>query len=552
LMRIAETTNNPQIKPVARTILEYLGSVSSAVNQIEGPDGKPVQIPDYEVLQRAASGLDIVKHPADMALVIQILLARGLSYDMDAPGPDYKLSFPKDHHLHPKMGGEWYYLSGNLKTRGPDGEAQRIGVMIWIQKNRMVGNTAQADAGWTDDESTIVSSQATVVMETDDGRGRIYRRSRNVQWPLKGGSFSYSRPGEDFSFTCGPDSFAGSKNVLPMHAKVDDGANLTLDLTATCLEEVTPKTAFFLRGDNGTGLTAAPSPGIVYGWPQVKVSGSVTAGGKTYVVESGTGWIDHQLLMYSLQPPPIPYLTDPRPYVGWCWFYFNLENKETFTFIGINLFGLNPQLAIAPNTGWYVSPKDGRWNVTILDGTAGMLTLMKFLSLPAVTSRPGPNRVNLLMPNAWAIDKLTSTSWPTPLSGAVKAWTEDATFNFQDWSLVSEAPADYKDTTGKFADGTGYAEVIGYENVISYRNRAVAFLETGILPGRPVGATGFVAASLKKPLVIKLGRRSRSDIAELRKHRSGAIMDQISDIVKKLETEGRLDRDAKIAVALVH
>jgi predicted secreted hydrolase len=550
-MGIPETNNNPPIKPVARTIHKYLASVSSAVNQFKGPDGKPVQIPDYEFLQQAACALDVAKYPADMALMIQILLGRGLSYDMDAP-VDYKLNFPRDHHLHPKMGGEWYYLSGNLKARGPDGEALRIGVMVWIQKNRMVGNTAQADAGWTDDESTIVSSQATVVIESSDGRGRIYRRSRNLQWPLKGGSFSYSQPGEDFSFTCGADSFTGSKNVLPMRAKVDDGANLTLDLTATCLDEITAKKAFFLRGDDGTGLTGVPAPGIVYGWPQVQLSGSVTAGGKTYVVESGTGWIDHQLLMYSLTSPPIPFWEDPRPYVGWCWFYFNLENNDTFTCIAMNLFGLNPQLQIAPNTGWYATPKAGGWNVTTLDGSAGVLALTKFQSLPAVTSRPGPNRVNTLVPYAWKIDKLTSTSWPKPLSGTVAAWSYDSTFNFQDWTLVSEGPADYTDATGSFANGTGYAEVIGYENVLSYQNRAIAFLRNGALSGRFVAATGLVASSEKKPLVIKLGRRSRSDIAQLRRYRKGPIMDQITDILKRLETERRVDGDAKVVVTFVH
>jgi hypothetical protein len=552
-MRIGDKMNNPQIKPVARTIQTYLESVSSAVNQIAGPDGKPVQIPNYDVLLRAAGSLDTAKHPGDMALVMQVLLSRGQSYDMDAPGPDYKLTFPKDHHLHPRMGGEWYYLSGNLQTRGPDGESQRIGVMMWIQKNRIVGRTAQAGAGWADDEAIIVASQATAVLETGDGPPEIYRRSRNVQWPLKGGSFSYSLPGEDFTFTCGPDSFRGSANVLPMRAKIDDGANLTLDLMATCLKGIVPEKAFFLRGDNGTGLTGPSTPGIVYGWPQVQLSGTVTVGGKTYVIESGTGWVDHQLLMLTLQSPPVPYIEDPKPWAAWCWFYFNLDDNASFTTIGLNLFGLYPQLPISPNTGWYVTPKDGGWDVTILDGAAGMLYLTKFLSLPAVTSRPGPNRVNVLMPNGWAIKNLASTTWQSPktLSGNVTAWGPDSTFNFEDWSLVSEAPADYTDTSGQFANGTGFAEVIGYENYFSYHDRAIAFLEAQIVPGRAARPAEFVATSQKKPLVIKLGRRTHSEIAQLRKHRSGPIMDKISDIVKRLESEGRVDSDARVVVTLL-
>src|SRR6185437_12574624 len=253
------------------------------------------------------------------------------------------------------------------------------------------------------------------------------------------------------------------------------------------------------------------------------------------------------LLMLSLQTPPIPYVGDPRPWAGWCWFYFNLEDKGSFTCIGMNLFGMKPQLLVPPNSGWYVSPKDGGWDVTILDGTPGTITVTDFLSLPAVASRPGPNRVNLLMANGWAMKDLVSTSWQAPksLSGAVTAWTRDSTFNFEDWSLVSEAPVDYTDATGEFANGTGFAEVIGYENYYSYSDRMVAFLEAGILPGRRIAATPqLFAASKTKPLVIKLGRKSRADISQLRKHRSGPIIDQMLDIMKRLETEGRLDRDA--------
>jgi hypothetical protein len=203
-------------------------------------------------------------------------------------------------------------------------------------------------------------------------------------------------------------------------------------------------------------------------------------------------------------------------------------------------------IPIAPKTGWYVARKDGQRTKRPSTAAPRCCILTKFPVASGGDQPADANRVNVLMPNGWKIE-FTSNSWPTPLSGAVKAWTQDATFNFTDWSLLSEAPTEYKDTTGKFADGTGYVEVIGYEKVVGYRDWAVAFLETRILRGRPVEATEFVAASAKKLLVIKLGRRSRSDIAQLKKHRSGPIMD-----VKRLETEGRLDRDAKIAVALVH
>lgn len=544
---------SPQIKPVARTIHNYLTSVSNAVNQLKDHSGNPVQIPDYEVLQRAASRLDISPHPSDTALVIQKLLGRGLSYDMVAPGPDYKLTFPRDHHIHPTMGAEWYYLAGNLQVKDPKGHSQRLGIMIWIQKNRMVGQTAQTQARWTDQDCTIVASKATAILAGKDGKGRIVRRTQNNQWPAKGGKIGYSKPGEDFRFECGPDSFSGSQNVLPMRAIVDDGDNLNMDLTVTCQDGLTAEKAFFLRGTDSTGLTGLPTPGIVYGWPNVKIAGSVVVDGTRYTVESGTGWIDHQLLMASLENPggatlPIPFVDDPKPFIGWCWMFVNLGNNATFTCIAINTPGLSLNLQVIPDSIYYVSLKNGQWENTPLDSPTNLL-LENFLALPTITSDPGPNQPNVLIPDTWGLVNPKSKSSKQALAGQLTSWSGDSTFNFEDWTLVSEAPVDFTDPTGNFANGTGFVEVIGFENVLSFQMRSVAFLETGILPGPPVDRPKPVSA--KKPLLVKLGAKTSSEVTALKQSRNPRMKSQISDILAELERNGKVDRDAQVVVAVV-
>lgn len=54
----------------------------------------------------------------------------------------------------------------------------------------------------------------------------------------------------------------------------------------------------------------------------------------------------------------------------------------------------------------------------------------------------------------------------------------------------------------------------------------------------------------KKPLLVKIGKRSRAQINEL-KDRGGPLMDRIEKILRRLEREGRVDDDAQIVIAMV-
>jgi len=54
----------------------------------------------------------------------------------------------------------------------------------------------------------------------------------------------------------------------------------------------------------------------------------------------------------------------------------------------------------------------------------------------------------------------------------------------------------------------------------------------------------------KKPLLVKIGKKSRAQINEL-KDRGGPLMDRIETIVRRLEGEGKVDDDAQIVIAMV-
>ncbi len=68
--------------------------------------------------------------------------------------------------------------------------------------------------------------------------------------------------------------------------------------------------------------------------------------------------------------------------------------------------------------------------------------------------------------------------------------------------------------------------------------------------GTVAAADATPACPPKAPVLVKLGRKSREEIDDL-KEQGGPLMDRIEGIVKRLEAEGRIDDDAQIVIAMV-
>ena len=68
-------------------------------------------------------------------------------FDCEAPGPNYQLQFPRDHHFHPRMGVEWYYVGLILQVTDPAGVAGRGAVLLDLNKERIVGGASQQEFG---------------------------------------------------------------------------------------------------------------------------------------------------------------------------------------------------------------------------------------------------------------------------------------------------------------------------------------------------------------------------------------------------------------------
>ena len=471
-------------KPVAPVVQAYLKDVLAAVNGITDPNtNQPLQIPDFSDLYEAAGCLDDAVDPGDTMWTINTLLGRAGSVGSVAPTAAYALSFPNDHHIHADMGLEWYWVGCHMNVMTPQGETGRISLLLSMEKLRAIGTAAQQAAGWSAFDATVVANLVTVTVDMGPGKRAIHRRRPNVQWPAAGGQADFSQPGADsLYFVCGDDSLRGSLNVLPLTVKVNDGDHMTVDIVLTQNAATNVETAFFLQGvpkigsftDGGTGLTPLPTPGIYYSWPQLQVSGSITVDGICHTIVSGTGWIDHELMMSSLENPdgavhPVPFVEDATPCNGWVWQFHNLDNGQAFTGAGFVLGAMNDAPALS--YGYFLTPNNGGWDAIFIQGKLDLLFPNAF---PARVGTSGPM---VDIPVVRGYSGIENMLLGKPLSGVATPWFPDGTFNGPNGAICAEIPADYTDLSGQYADGLGYMESVGFESVASYRQYALGRLK---------------------------------------------------------------------------
>jgi hypothetical protein len=388
------------------------------------------------------------------------------------------------------MGTEWYWLGCHMNVTDQNGRTGRLSLLQSMQKIRIVGLAAQRAAGWTDRDVTLATDIVTVTVDMGPNDRSYHRRSRILQCPLTGGVVDFSTPGEEFFFQCGPDRLSGTADVLPLSLKVADGDNMNVDISFTHNESTDLATSFFLQGlpnlaggvaGGGTGITPIPQPGIYYSWPQLVVSGVITIKGDTYTITSGSGWIDHQLLMTSLQNPhtksdpkgirPVPFIEDPKPYKGWTWQFYNLDNGQAFTCAAF----VNGEMNLHPKMeyGYFLAPKDRGWAAVFINGENDFLCINSF---PSIAGGPPRTRSNVDIPTVRTYRNVQNILLGDPLSGVATPWYSDGTFNNPNWGICAEFPADYTDLSGKHSNGVGYLETVGFESVAAYRTFALGYL----------------------------------------------------------------------------
>jgi predicted secreted hydrolase len=400
---------------------------------------------------------------AQQAAVLYTMLGEAQSWGQ-APAPT-SVQFPQDHRMHLKSGSEWYWLSCHLDAQGPKGPV-RIAILQSMERLRLLSQAAQAKAEWTDEECQVLWNAVTVVVSGPDGSS-ITRRTPNTQWSVLGGHVVW--PGELFEFAVGPDSQSGSVNVLPLHVKVDDRDNITLDLQL--FTDMPATSAFFLQGE--AGITPV-IPGIYYSWPQLKAFGRVAVGDQTYE-GAGGAWLDHQLMV-----PPVPAPGTPTVpgFNGWSWCEFNLANGDSFTAAAFQKGALSVNDLVP--YGFYLRRAGDAWNA---EPILGGMAIDQFI----------PTLNQVIQPTTWSY---TATNAPgsaaAPFDVVISAapWILDGSFVTGDLGTPSEVPVSVALVDravgangvplGQALTGVGYCESVSYEPRAAYMARAEAFLRASL------------------------------------------------------------------------
>ncbi len=503
------------MKNVSSAVQEHLQSVKEVVGNMKNPyTGNPLEIPNFSELMTAASKLDSSETPEKDMFIIRSLLGRAASVGSNFPDGKTPLNFPNDHAIHGDMGWEWYYAACHMNVTDQSGKKGRISLNTAMQKIRSVGLETQQKQGWSDKESSIGYNKCLVTVDMIDSPKEVFRRNMNYQWPLKGGNLNFSEKGEDFFYECGSDSLSGSLHVLPLNVKIDDGQNMQVDITLTNNDEIVDlESSFFLQGmpdllgNGGSGFFGTPIPGMYYSWPQLLVKGTISVGGNTYTIDSGKGWIDHQIMMTSLQNKlniqdvslfapltlknviseakeavemlensyPVPFVDDATPFNGWIWQYFNLdENNQAFT--GASFIKGNIGDKMKMDYGYFLEPKDRAWKAIFIMGDTELKDPQTYSSI-----RNNPEQsTEVIIPIERSYTHVKSLLFGKPLSGNAIPWFKEGTFNMPDGSLCSEIAADFIDTSGNFSNGVGFMESMGFQSVDDYTAFALNFLKGNI------------------------------------------------------------------------
>jgi|GEM_PF-563985 len=510
----------PAAMSPAAALTAYLHQVRRRVGEIwTAPSQTPpalVQIPDFDQLVAAAGQVDSASPDtaAYIASVVMGLLGRAAAVDCESPPPTTPV-FPADHRLHLSMGAEWYWIGAHVDVvnDADPTDTGRIAVLYSIQRQRAVGMTVQALAGWDDTDAQIASAVGTVTVDTTKQTSYV-RRLPNIQWTVAGGSAAFSVENEPLLFQCGPDFISGSVDVLPLQMLVDDGQT-TLDLTLSN-SRMAPGDAFFLQGGTPVpGVTPLPTPGIYYSWPQLDVAGTIRVGGENYTVTGGSGWLDHQLMAASLEnsdnaATPVPFIDDPKPFNGWSWQYYNLKNGDAFTLASFQHGELNPVPPVI--YGYYLTPDPTgkKWIPSYLVGVMALEDFQAY-DVNAGGGPPSQGTGTVSIPTSWSY--LLGTAGDAPvkvgLIAQTRKWSDDGTFNNANGGIASELPVDLVDLSvgapggGGFGSGVGFGESISFEPVAQYHARALAYLasvgKNGLAGSIQDGETTPSAASLLEP-----------------------------------------------------
>jgi predicted secreted hydrolase len=227
----------------------------------------------------------------------------------------YAFSFPADHGAHPLYQSEWWYFTGNLRTKS----GHRFGYELTFFRIRLrpedaaPAPVASARSRWRGDQ--VYAAHFAITDET----GQKFTHSERVARPAFGlGAAAKGRlavRADDWSLL--GQALADQRGEgMTLHAAA---AQNGLDLVQT------PRKPPVVHGQAGVFRkgACASCASHYYSYTRLSTRGTLRYAGSTFNVD-GTSWMDHEFGTNQLQPDE----------VGWDWISLQLDDgREVMLYI---------------------------------------------------------------------------------------------------------------------------------------------------------------------------------------------------------------------------
>ncbi|MFZ4287475.1 lipocalin-like domain-containing protein [Variovorax sp. HJSM1_2] len=216
--------------------------------------------------------------------------------------PPAQLRFPRDHGSHPDFQTEWWYITGHATSGG-----RQFGFQLTFFRSRVASTQAmsshfaakqlllahaaitdvQGQKLWHDQRLARAGFAVAEASESDTSL-------RLLDWSLQ------REPGPPALFTA----------HLP-------AADFSLDLRLSATQPP------LLQGQQGLSRKGPQAEQASYyvSQPQLAVAGTLSLQGRSFKIDAGRAWLDHEWSQAVLHPQA----------VGWDWIGMNLDNGDALT-----------------------------------------------------------------------------------------------------------------------------------------------------------------------------------------------------------------------------
>jgi predicted secreted hydrolase len=250
-----------------------------------------------------------------------LLFAALLDYRVAVPG--YRYQFPRDHFSHPEFRTEWWYYTGNVRTR----EGHHFGFELVFFREGQDRKPADNLSAWRVDDLYLAHLALT---DIDASRFRYFKRLNRAGPGIAGISFDDGRIWNG-NWQVRWDKASDVQTLTALA----DGVTFTLRLT--------PRKPLVINGENGVSQKAAGAGKASYyvSFPRLAVEGTLNGREVT-----GAAWMDHEWFTYQMDAAQ----------QGWDWFSVQLANGAD-----LMLFDLRRTDGSADpySSGTFIAP-DGR------------------------------------------------------------------------------------------------------------------------------------------------------------------------------------------------